>query len=262
VAPYEANAVLKNAAGIFTDVAASSGAADSRAARGAILVDLDSDAAMDVVQTNTNGSAVFLHNVTSTGGGWLRATLTGRRSNREGRGAYVKVTAGGTTRLAEVGSSTGFASTGEVSTLFGLGSATYGDLEARWPLGTTQRLYDVAQATHVTLVEPAVTAGAVTPNHTSVAENTSVSASTTLTNATGSGVPVSYRAELHADGLVLATGSPTTITVGSSGGSAISCSVTVPANASGGANRAARLVVVVTEGMARTEAMVAVTITP
>ena len=63
--------------------------------RGLAVGDLDNDGRMDALVVNQNEPLVYLHNRTEKGGHFIRFRLEGTKSNRDGVGARVTITAGG-----------------------------------------------------------------------------------------------------------------------------------------------------------------------
>ena len=121
-------------------------------ARGAAHVDLDNDGDQDLVMTVNNGPARVLRN-DSRGGRALRLSLVGTRSNRSAIGAQVRLTAGGTTRIAMVKTGSSYLSQSELPLTFGLGQASKVEqVEIRWPSGQVDRLgpQDAGQTLTVT----------------------------------------------------------------------------------------------------------------
>lgn len=109
-------------------------------ARGAAHVDVDNDGDQDLVITVNDGPARVLRNDSSTGRA-LRLSLVGTRSNRSAIGAVVRVTAGGSTRMAMVKTGSSYLSQSELPLTFGLGQLTKVDqVEVRWPSGQVDRL--------------------------------------------------------------------------------------------------------------------------
>lgn len=109
-------------------------------ARGAAHVDLDNDGDQDLVVTVNNGAARVLRN-DSRAGRALRLSLVGTKSNRSAIGATVRVTSGGTTRVAMVKSGSSYLSQSELPLTFGLGQASKVEqVEIRWPSGQVDRL--------------------------------------------------------------------------------------------------------------------------
>lgn len=80
------------------------------------------------------------------GGHWLQVALAGEEGNRQGIGATVSVTAGGSTQMQEVGASEGsFFSQGHYRLYFGLGQHARVDaIKVRWSDGVEQELRDVS----------------------------------------------------------------------------------------------------------------------
>ncbi len=123
--------------------------------RGAAYGDLDDDGDLDLVVTTVAGPAKLFENRGPAPANWLRVHLVGRRSNRDGLGAVVEVTAGGVTQswLARTGGS--YLSQSQVDPHFGLGTAaTVEKVVVRWPSGTVQTLTGVAANQRLTVEEP------------------------------------------------------------------------------------------------------------
>jgi hypothetical protein len=147
-------------AGHYTDVSLELGSYFRREAvgRGAAFGDYDSDGDVDVFVVNLHDRPVLLRNESPAGNAWLEVLLRGTRSNRDGVGARVAVTAGGRTRVAEKKSASGYLSTNDPRLHFGLGeSETVDSIEVRWPSGTVQVLRDVPARQVLEVVEPADT---------------------------------------------------------------------------------------------------------
>ena len=118
------------------------------AGRGAAFGDLNNDGWIDVVTTSLGESPQFFLN---RGGAahWLTLTLRGKRSNRDGFGARVRVN--GQTRFATAAGS--YLSSSDKRLHFGLGSAETADIDIRWPSGIRQSLRGVKSNQFVTIEE-------------------------------------------------------------------------------------------------------------
>jgi enediyne biosynthesis protein E4 len=130
----------------FQDVTAAAGAAlnTPMLARGLAIGDVDGDGDPDALVNQNNGPGLLLENAGPPRGHWLALRLIGERSNRDGIGARVQVTAGGQTQRGWVRSGGSYASEDERVARFGLGEQTRVDqLEVRWPSGTVDRMTGV-----------------------------------------------------------------------------------------------------------------------
>jgi hypothetical protein len=132
--------------GSFVEVGLKSGRAlrQELVGRGAAYADIDHDGDLDVLLTQNNGPPVLLRNDGGNRNHWLRVALVGTKSNRDGIGATVTITSGGTTqqRLVKTGSS--YLSQSELPVTFGLGKAKRVDeVTIYWPSGTVDHLKTV-----------------------------------------------------------------------------------------------------------------------
>jgi hypothetical protein len=116
-----------------------------RVARGLAVGDYDGDGDPDLLVSVNNGPAALLENEGAPRGHWLAVKLVGTKSNREGIGAQVRITAGGRTRTGWVRSGGSYGSEDERVARFGLGELEKAEqVEVRWPSGTVDRRKGVA----------------------------------------------------------------------------------------------------------------------
>jgi hypothetical protein len=148
------NALFRNLGnGTFADVSAAAGEAFQKPAahRGVAIADFDNDGRLDAVVTVLGGAPELWHNVTAPAGAWLAFQLEGRRSNRDGIGAEIRLNG----QMNHQNSSQGYASSTLAPVHFGLGQAsTAGRIEIRWPSGRTQVLANEPANRVVHVVEP------------------------------------------------------------------------------------------------------------
>ena len=113
----------------------------ARGTRSAVIFDVDGDGDLDIV-TNEFGTSpmVLVSNLTEkTRVRYLEVKLTGTTSNRNGLGAVVKVTAGGSTYTKVMDGNSGYLSHSLYPLYFGLGAAEAVDsIEVLWPSGKKQ----------------------------------------------------------------------------------------------------------------------------
>ena len=127
--------------------------------RSAVLFDLDDDGDLDIV-TNEFGSApqVLVSDLAARRKpSFLKLRLRGTRSNRQGLGAIVEVTAGGRKLVRCLDGKSGYLSQSALPLYVGLGDATRVEsIEVLWPSGVRQ----VVPAPPIdTLIEIAETSG-------------------------------------------------------------------------------------------------------
>lgn len=139
--------------GKFEDVAPAMGKSFDapRVDRGAAYGDINNDGAPDIVITTNAGPAALFRN-TGAKNHSLRFKLEGVKSNRDGIGAVVNVTAGSDTQSKMLTSGSSYLSSSELVLTFGLATHPRADaIEIHWPSGQVDRLSNVAadQIIHV-----------------------------------------------------------------------------------------------------------------
>lgn len=142
---------LRQADGFFS----SSAVAGKALYRGAAFGDLNLDGKVDVVVTRLNEPPIVLTNITETRNHWLRVRLRGRRSNRDGIGARIRVVTDTGAQWNHVTTSVGYAGSSEPEAHFGLGpDATVRTIEVWWPSGVRQTLQGLAGDRRIEIEEP------------------------------------------------------------------------------------------------------------
>jgi hypothetical protein len=149
--------VFRNADGMrFEDVSAKSGrgASSPHSSRGAAFGDIDNDGDVDVLVMNMNESASLLRNDASGGNAWLAVRLEGAKSNRDGLGATVLVTAGDRTQARVALSQSSYYSHDDLRLHFGLGARGRADrIEVHWPSGIVDVIRDTRARQTITIRE-------------------------------------------------------------------------------------------------------------
>jgi hypothetical protein len=115
----------------------------ARGTRSSAIFDLEGDGDLDIVTNEFNAvPMVLVSNLTDKRRvRYITVRLTGTTSNRDGLGAVVKVTAGGSTYTKLADGSSGYLSHSLQPLYFGLGNAdAVQSIEVRWPSGKTQTI--------------------------------------------------------------------------------------------------------------------------
>jgi enediyne biosynthesis protein E4 len=151
------NTLLMNTGhGSFVDVSdrCGDGLRVVHSSRGTGFDDLTNNGRIDVVILNSRAPPTILQNETRNDHHWLQVQLRGVRTNRDGVGAQVRVTASGRTQMAEVHSGRGYQSHFGTRLHFGLGSADRVQrVEVRWIGGGRDVLEDVPADRLVSIIE-------------------------------------------------------------------------------------------------------------
>jgi hypothetical protein len=123
--------------------------------RGAAYGDFDNDGDLDLLLTANNGPARLLRNDGGNRSHYLKVRTVGARSNRDGIGARVTVTApSGTKSWSLVRTGSSYLSQSELAPTFGLGAQTKATrVEVVWPSGQSDVLTDVAADKTLTVTE-------------------------------------------------------------------------------------------------------------
>jgi len=146
--------------GNFQEVTKSLGAgfATPRVGRGAAYGDINNDGRLHLL-LSTNGGPVYLFENDFTGSPGaanksVRIKLIGTKSNRDGIGTVVKLTAGGESQSEMLRSGSSYLSASELVLTFGLAKHEQADsIEIRWPSGQVEKLANVAAGQTITVTE-------------------------------------------------------------------------------------------------------------
>ena len=142
-------------AGRFKEVTAEMGSAFSspKVARGAAFADINNDGFLDLLLSTNGGRAYLFHNEGGTKRS-LRIKLVGTKSNRDGIGAMVRISAGNDRQSKMLKSGSSYLSQSELVLTFGLGASTKADsVEIQWPSGQVDKLSNIASDQTITVQE-------------------------------------------------------------------------------------------------------------
>lgn len=130
--------LLNDGTGHFINITdkAGDGLAPVESSRGAAFADLDNDGDIDVVILNSRTAPTILENATHNNNHWIQIILEGTKTNRDGVGSRVTVTAGDLKLVQEKHGGRGYQSYWGSRLHFGLGQHTRIDrIEVHWLSG-------------------------------------------------------------------------------------------------------------------------------
>jgi len=122
--------------------------------RGGCAGDFNNDGRIDVAVLPIAGQPLLFQNMTANTNAWVGFLLHGTRSNRDGIGAKVEITACGQTQFETVRNGGGYLSRNDPRVHFGLGPCTKPvHATIKWPSGTVQEI-EVPVNRYTTVEEP------------------------------------------------------------------------------------------------------------
>jgi hypothetical protein len=125
-----------------------------RVTRGLATGDFDNDGRADCLVSGPDEPLALFRNECAPESQWIGFRLEGRRSNRDGIGARVRLTSASRTRTQTVRSGSSYCSHSDTRALFGLGSSTRVDaVEVRWPAGAVTKLLDLIPGRYYLVTE-------------------------------------------------------------------------------------------------------------
>lgn len=142
--------------GVFENVSAQLGSALLLpcVSRGVAVCDFDNDGDLDILVNNNGGPPQLLRNDGGNANHWLEILLVGTKSNRDGVGARVTLTAGNRTLHAQRKGGMSYQSAQDPRLHFGLGDRQKIDaIEIRWPSGEITTLTNISADQIITIQE-------------------------------------------------------------------------------------------------------------
>ncbi len=141
-----------NGNGTFEDFSEQSGANGQAEARGLCVADFDNDGRLDIVVANLKTAAYLYQNATQDGN-YLKINLIGTHSNRDGRGAVVRITVDNKT-YHRPNDGIEFFGQSKTPIHFGLGSAqTVQNIKVEWPSGIQEEFQNIPANQTITIKE-------------------------------------------------------------------------------------------------------------
>lgn len=123
--------------------------------RGTAVADYDNDGRVDAIVTTIADRPLLMKNQATNDHQWLSLKLEGTRSNRDGFGARIRVSAGGKEFRAQSRCAFGFLMQSDSRVHFGLGQSRQADrIEILWPSGQKQELREVKAGQVLIVKEP------------------------------------------------------------------------------------------------------------
>ncbi len=152
---FERNRAFLNVKGQdFLDISHLTGADSDGDGRGAVAADLRNVGMPDLIVRQAGGGPLLLFENNFPRKHYLKVTLRGRASNRQGVGARLTAVVKGRQIVRELYPANGFHSQAPNQVLFGLaGDDRVESLTIRWPSGKVQVLKDLSSDRHIVVDE-------------------------------------------------------------------------------------------------------------
>ena len=147
--------------GTFQDIAKHAGLTHVSVGRGCAYGDYDNDGDLDLLVSNNgatqaHGKVWLLRNDTTPSSNYLRVSVIGTRSNRDGIGAKIRLTSDNTVQQQMIRTGSSYCSQSETVLTFGLGeSETVAVLEIQWPSGKMDRYVELTANQLIEVIEGA-----------------------------------------------------------------------------------------------------------
>jgi len=123
--------------------------------RGNAVLDYDNDGRLDLVLTALGDRTVLLRNRDNSANHWIKLSLRGTQSNRNGYGALLTLTSGDLVLQSEAQCPVGFLMQSDARVHFGLGGRSAIDrIEILWPSGVRQVVQRPEVDQVLTVTEP------------------------------------------------------------------------------------------------------------
>jgi len=167
---YERKRAFLNAKGkTFLDISHLTDADNDGDGRSVVAADLFNTGRLDLIVRQVGGGSLMLYENRFPQKHYLKVSLRGRQSNRQGVGARITAVANDLSQVREMYPYNTYRSQAPNIVHFGLGAAeTVERLTIRWPSGKVQEFRDVKADRHILVDEDSDVMGTIVAAQTSV----------------------------------------------------------------------------------------------